>query len=251
VHPELKIYFTKHVKPKKRHEIEIMSRICYNITKYRNVKYIVDFGSGVGHLCRVLSFGYQVQVCGIEQQAALIEQARLTTHSLIMNFIGNITNIQKKKNRKLDMQTKTAFNKVLQQTNDMLPKYLNMKITDKTSASCLIKKLKQEFGVSESEAFKCGFIGLHPCGDLGAILMNIFLCCSEIKFINFSGCCYMKLTTHIGSGEFVGYPLSDYVRSLPSANTRLTYESLEIACHAIEMYSKRLKSGKYDGLKVT
>lgn len=39
-------------------------------------EYIVDIGSGLGHLVRMLSYGYGLKVCGIEAQNKLNTQAR-------------------------------------------------------------------------------------------------------------------------------------------------------------------------------
>lgn len=86
-----------------------------------------------------------------------------------------------------------------------------------------------------------GLVGLHPCGDLGPLLLKHFVNCEDVKFICLVGCCYMKLTSN-------GYPMSKHVQNLNSA---LSYPSREIACHAIEVYSERLRQGNYEDLKVS
>lgn len=85
-----------------------------------------------------------------------------------------------------------------------------------------------------------GLIGLHPCGNLGPLLLNHFVNCEAVKFICVVGCCYMKL-------ESRGYPMSEYVKTL---DCRLSYVSREIACHAIECYVDRLRKGQFEDLKV-
>lgn len=105
--------------------------------------------------------------------------------------------------------------------------------------------------------FSFGIIGLHPCGDLASILMNLFLNCSQAKFINLVGCCYLKLsavsnTNPLTDGnEFVGYPLSSYLQhSTPLDRVALSFEAKEIACHAIETYTMRLETNNYEYLRV-
>lgn len=49
-------------------------------------------------------------------------------------------------------------------------------------------------------------------------------------------------------GEFNGYPLSKYLSSF--ANCKLSYTALEVACHAIESYCDKLKTGNYKDLIV-
>ena len=68
--------FSKNVKLKKRHEILNFSKVCSEYAERLNVKYIVDFGSGMGHLARTLTYGYGLRVCCIEMQETLIETAR-------------------------------------------------------------------------------------------------------------------------------------------------------------------------------
>lgn len=85
-----------------------------------------------------------------------------------------------------------------------------------------------------------GLIGLHPCGDLGPLLIQHFVTSDKVKFICVVGCCYMKLSNS-------GYPMSDYAKRQDSS---LPYVSREIACHAIETYTKKLSKGDYKDLKV-
>lgn len=101
--------------------------------------------------------------------------------------------------------------------------------------------------------FKFGIVGLHPCGDLAAILMDFFLKCPQAVFVNLVGCCYMKLTTQNENDpvSFLGYPLSNHLlHPTPPTYHQLSYEAREIACHAIERYEHRLAAAEYEYLKV-
>lgn len=89
--------------------------------------------------------------------------------------------------------------------------------------------------------------------------MTFFMQCPEAAFVNLIGCCYMKLTcakrnqlyeSKATASDFIGYPLSEFLRGERSFDAHLSYEAREIACHAIENYSQRLASGNYDYLKV-
>lgn len=75
-HPRLKNLFCKHVKQKKRHEIMKMAEECHKTCKELECEYIIDVGSGVGHLARVLAYGYNLNVLCLEAQSELIEQAQ-------------------------------------------------------------------------------------------------------------------------------------------------------------------------------
>lgn len=74
-HPQLKNLIKKRVKPKKQHEIERMAALCNSTAAKSNIKYIIDFGSGIGHLSRILGYGYGLNICCLEQQKELTEQA--------------------------------------------------------------------------------------------------------------------------------------------------------------------------------
>jgi len=39
-----------------------------------------------------------------------------------------------------------------------------------------------------------GIVGLHPCGNLAAILLKLFTNCPAARFISIVGCCYHKMT---------------------------------------------------------
>lgn len=66
----------KNIKAKKRHEIERMSRLTAEAAKKLGIKYVVDFGAGLGHLARLLCYGYGLNVCCLEKENALIHQAK-------------------------------------------------------------------------------------------------------------------------------------------------------------------------------
>ncbi|KAL5287630.1 RRNAD1 family protein [Megaselia abdita] len=116
------------------------------------------------------------------------------------------------------------------------PKHINLKLTKELTTEDFLTKIeceKEDFGV----------IGLHPCGDLSSILIRHFVQCKNAKFLNILGCCFMKLSQE-------GFPMSRFLKGFNNDFHKLSYESREIACHAIEMYKTRLEQKDYDYLKV-
>lgn len=69
------ILLKKKIKAKKQHEIERMSELTAKIANELNVEYIVDFGSGLGHLARFLAYGYGLNVCCVEKEQSLTDKA--------------------------------------------------------------------------------------------------------------------------------------------------------------------------------
>lgn len=74
-HPKLKTLFLKHVKPKKRYEIFRMAEITARSAKQLGVTFLVDVGSGLGHLSRIMAYGFSLTVCCLESQLSLSKQA--------------------------------------------------------------------------------------------------------------------------------------------------------------------------------
>ena len=107
---------------------------------------------------------------------------------------------------------------------------------------CSAEELLSQLGLVTSQLERYIITGLHTCGDLGATVMKAFRESHQIVGLVSLGCCYMKLSSHENalSAETVGYPLSDYVRSL-LPESALSYEAREVACHSIEDYCQRLE----------
>lgn len=64
------------MKLKKRHEINEMAEFVIVNAKNSHCRAVVDFGSGLGHLIRILSYKYNLEAVGIEMQGQLTEEAR-------------------------------------------------------------------------------------------------------------------------------------------------------------------------------
>lgn len=89
-HPRLRNLFLKHVKLKKRHEISVMADVVTYVACERNCNSVVDFGSGLGHLIRLLAYKNGIQAAGIECQNKLTEEARSVsgrTRMIIVDLI--------------------------------------------------------------------------------------------------------------------------------------------------------------------
>lgn len=86
-HPRLKNLFLKHVKLKKRHEICLMSEVVSATAVESKCDAVLDFGSGLGHLVRVLAYKNNLYAAGIECQPQLTEEARSVQLVCILVFI--------------------------------------------------------------------------------------------------------------------------------------------------------------------
>ncbi|XP_028133872.1 methyltransferase-like protein 25B [Diabrotica virgifera virgifera] len=215
-------FFWKNVKLKKRHEIDIMAKLCYRLAKETNCFHIVDIGSGVGHLSRMLSYGYGIKVCTVEAVEAFTKLAE----SMDSNFENALT-------KRNICHIKNTFKTV----------HINKRITKDITVQDFLTIVQNAF---DNKNVRFGIVGLHPCGDLGATLLKLYMECPNIVFINIASCCYMKITLNPTTESC--FPLSNFCKA---QNIVLSYLVCEIACHAIENYSEKLKNdAEYEKLKI-
>ncbi|XP_003703845.2 methyltransferase-like protein 25B [Megachile rotundata] len=221
--------FSKHIKKKKRYEIQEIAQVCADCAHEANCKCIVDIGAGMGHLARILAFQYGLYVTCIEQDCILLQQARKWDQELFLSIKKHLPNFCQKCPQQFIAKLESA------------------NLVESQLVSQLQELFQNKFNLDELET-KFGLVGLHPCGDLAPILLKLYSSRSEAKFICIVGCCYMKLTIQSEVSGLKGYPLSKYL--LLRKNHLLTYTSLEVACHAIEKYCDKLKIGNYEDLIV-
>ncbi|XP_012234528.1 methyltransferase-like protein 25B [Linepithema humile] len=219
----------KHIKIKKRHEIQQITQICTDCAQESGTKCIVDIGAGMGHLARSLAFKCGLCVTCIEQDVLLSQQAR-----------------------KWDKELLVSLSKHLPDLPVDLPQHVSLKLEnttlDQTKTIKNIQKIfSNNFNLDEKKS-RFGIVGLHPCGDLAAMLLKLYTSQCEARFICIVGCCYMKLTFEHPDDVLNGYPLSKYLSSF--TNHKLSYTALEVACHAIESYCDKLRTGNYEDLIV-
>ncbi|XP_078041599.1 methyltransferase-like protein 25B isoform X1 [Augochlora pura] len=221
--------FSKHIKKKKKYEIQEIARVCANCAYYSNCKCIVDIGAGMGHLARTLAFQHGFYVTCIEQDYTLLQQARKWDQELLLSLKKHLPNFCEK--------SPQHYPTKLELSN----------LVESELVSHLQDLFQNGFNLSKADT-TFGLVGLHPCGDLAPLLLRFYTSKSEAKFICIVGCCYMKLTLKSEIGQPKGYPLSQYLTS--RKDNALSYTSLEVACHAIEKFCDKLKTGNYEDLIV-
>ena len=90
-HENLKHIFRKHVKPKKQHEIARLGSLVKLVSDETNVQQIVDVGSGVGHLSRMLSYAHELKTVSIDAKEKHITSARTFDNQLAKQLQKNVT----------------------------------------------------------------------------------------------------------------------------------------------------------------
>lgn len=158
--------FRKHIKPKKSHELCRLGQTCSIVAKATCSPTVIDIGGGIGHLSRLLTFGYGLNLVCLECNEDLAKQAT-----------------------RLDIQFAEMCAKIgIAVDENSLPVHVTamlspdaVNLTDLLNAHSV--KLEGSYGLA----------GLHTCGDLGPTMIRHFARDPDIRFILAIGCCYMKM----------------------------------------------------------
>ncbi|KAK7066453.1 Ribosomal RNA adenine dimethylase domain-containing protein 1 [Halocaridina rubra] len=230
-HKLLQHVFRRHLKPKKQHEIARLAYIAAKVAHIACNDILVDVGSGQGHLSRFLAYGHSVRIVCLEAQDEFIKGAK-----------------------KFDHQLETAIEKMKRSAKygvtfhlPLAPRHAVCHLDVDMDPLIFEEVVKNTWPELDSRVETCGLLGLHTCGNLAATLLRLFTHLPTCQAVISVGCCYMKLNENCNETTSPGYPMSEFVKAL--ASNRLTYEAREVACHAIEMYTDRLKLGA-ENLKV-
>ncbi|XP_023345260.1 protein RRNAD1 isoform X2 [Eurytemora carolleeae] len=221
--PTLKQIFRKHVKPKKQYELARLGKFTYDILNQINVNCLIDVGSGQGHLARYLCYSYSLQVACVDSNKDFTDSAR-----------------------KFDIQLEQSFRKLERRGEHCLhiphtaPVHVNAWLQPVMDLQAFHSILSEKFHIYDTSLRYC-ILGLHTCGDLGPVLIKMYAQDTKATVLNSIGCCYMKIKEH--------FPMSLFLRGVET-RWKLNYTNAELACHAIEMYTERLREGEEDKLKV-
>jgi len=221
-HESLKHVFRKHVKPKKQYEMCRLGKLSSSVARsVKNVNKILDIGSGVGHLSRYLCYNHNMTVACVDGDDNLTVSARKFDEELEKA-------VEKMKKRSLDND----------QVLDLppAPVHVTCHISPDMNLDTFHGLLRENFHLSNDDddnksMLEYGLVGLHTCGDLAPVILRMFTLDPASVMINSLGCCYMKIKHH--------FPMSRHV----SERTwhELTYTSTELSCHAIEVYTEKLR----------
>jgi len=224
--------FTKHIKPKKRHELSILPNIINKVCKQSNSNNVVDIGSGLGHLSRMLAFQYKLNVTAIEmagQRLPIAEQ-----------FDKELEKELRIKNRQADV------------LNYGCVKHIAKMVDPDITNSEFISLIKNNDKISENNNENSVLVGLHTCGDLASTMVRVFKNTPSVMGLVSVSCCYMRMSLdnkndteyaeidNNTKNETFGFPMSRFVQSIPYQP--LKYKSFEVACHFVDDYVRKLQT---------
>jgi len=220
----------RQMSPKKIHEIERLSEfislfsraVCKdcNNEAHDSIPTILDIGSGKGYLSHVLYEKYGLNVVAVDHNEQLVKKIQ-----------DKVDHKKKDRNQKNKFKAITSH---LECNREQLSKMVNQMLeTSKSVSSC---------------SGNC-IVGLHTCGDLSPILMDMYI--NDVNYTKIEdtkpltalvnvGCCYHKMSeryvsdiTDTDSKVFTGFPLSNFVNTYVLKNMKefqLTRSGLILGC---------------------
>ncbi|XP_066152350.1 probable methyltransferase-like protein 25 [Euwallacea fornicatus] len=207
------------MKPKKSHEVEVLSGVVAAVNNIAETTHIIDIGDGKGYLSSMLALHYKIPVLGVDASEVNTNGAVNRANKLSKVWNGVVTNVH---THKTSIDLYKQITKYVDETVDF--KELVSNIFLETSG-------------------RIGLVGLHTCGDLAANCLKIYNKHNDIKMICNVGCCYNHLTEHLGK-ERIGFPLSNLLREkkfkLNRGARMVAAQSIERILHLKERPSKTI-----------
>ncbi|RZC31870.1 presequence protease, mitochondrial [Asbolus verrucosus] len=139
---------------KKKHEIVALAPLIKEICDESGCDFIVDVGTGLGHLPQLLHEKYNYRILGIEGSPENVQQARAN-----------------------QMKYPKSVNAI---------KYVTHFITNQSEEQ--INKMVEEIAMSSA----C-ITGLHACADLSVTVLELFMKLEFAKSLVIMPCCYHRL----------------------------------------------------------
>lgn len=219
--------FRKHVKLKKQYEITRLAMVVELLAHKCSCSHVLDVGSGQGHLARLLALGKKLRVATVDLVGSHLESAQRFDHQAIEH-----------------VRKRNAMAKDLEETEPScdLPQHVELEVSMSTTPAELKKVAETAWGNGDSGAENFVLVGLHTCGDLGPSMIQLFANSPAARGLVSVGCCYMKLNESRCERQEDGkaYPMSKHVQAM-GTKAVLSYQAREVACHAFEVYVKRLR----------
>ncbi|KAL3231944.1 hypothetical protein MRX96_023205 [Rhipicephalus microplus] len=123
-----------------------------------------------------------------------------------------------------------------------LPQHVELEISMATTPAELEEVAGKAWGRGKSGVDNFVLVGLHTCGNLGPSMIQLFADSPATRGLVSVGCCYMKLNEGRCDElkRKMAYPISSHVCALGQV-AALSYQAREVACHAFETYTRKLK----------
>ncbi|XP_062510529.1 probable methyltransferase-like protein 25 [Corticium candelabrum] len=174
------------MKAKKVHEVERMVSFVGALCREKEIKHVVDVGSGLGYLGQALSSQFGLKVLGLESVETRCRAASRRQERLLS---GSQTEIET-----------TTVNFAVNDVDKNVSEFHDM--------------LRRFSGIRGERGNPVCLLGLHCCGDLTPLMLKRFTeCCPSKSVLVCIGCCYHRMST-TDKEQFRYFPMSAGVKSV-------------------------------------
>ncbi|XP_057303725.1 methyltransferase-like protein 25B isoform X1 [Hydractinia symbiolongicarpus] len=223
---DLSMMFKKHIKLKKRHELSVLPQVINTVCKETKTTNVVDVGSGLGHLSRMLAYKYGLNVVAVEMAGQRLpvaekfdkeieeELKRLNKKDGVTNGYGDVTHIA----RWIEPDISTEeFVKLVYGNNGGAQTSLNNFTDTKEDTRAHLENM--------DGSRHCVLVGLHTCGDLASTMLKVFKNTPMIRGIVSVSCCYFRMSLKEDSnnstcGCRASFTLSSFYQNIKNVQNR-------------------------------
>ncbi|KAI8058590.1 methyltransferase domain-containing protein [Syncephalis plumigaleata] len=233
--PPIKEQILYGMNPKKVHEVERLAWIIAELAKAKEIKQIVDLGSGQGYLSRSLAYQYGLNVLAVDADNVQTCGARRYQAQTERHGKGQLIHAT-------HLVTEKSLDKLLAAIHH----------NDDESTGTTSKKSSND-DTQDVASLSWLLCGLHTCGDLGASSLRLFTEGDAHALVNV-GCCYnllseveqdrsCSITDDTTTDAKPGFPLSHWLISSMSRAENGAYLGLtgrHLACQAPSRWSSQV-----------
>ncbi|KAG8297977.1 hypothetical protein J6590_025193 [Homalodisca vitripennis] len=180
--------------PKKKDEVEIMSEFVHQECKRLSIGKILDLGSGLGYIDRLLLLrGYRI--LGIESQTKLVAFSIMQKENFFPPCLA----------RNLDYHNMRICGSLISEVKNAV---VNILCKPSGDSLCTSRKVNNNVNkydwdrliplcrdmADNTNSDKICMIGLHSCGDLAVTGIKMFMSLAEVSALVLIPCCYHKMS---------------------------------------------------------
>ncbi|KAJ2453341.1 hypothetical protein EV183_002296 [Coemansia sp. RSA 2336] len=199
-------YFLEGMNPKKRVEVQLLSRLVNTVAKESGCSLVVDVGAGQGYLSRVLAYSsYDLPVLAIDSSPTQQRGAETMQRRTIKRLQGT-------RAAQHGFKWETARAQQLQHA----VMHVGLDRTSELASAAH----------SQAASGRWMLCGLHACGDLSSAILKTFVE-SDAAAVAVVPCCYNHISETPRASTAEGFPLSREMHGV-----RLGQNALKTACQA-------------------
>ncbi|KAG8227566.1 hypothetical protein J437_LFUL000666 [Ladona fulva] len=194
----------KGMSPKKQHEVLHLASFIYQQCNYSQISRILDLGSGLGYLGKLLHHKSGYRVLGLEADAGHVVRAVRMQQPICSSGVNHMALTLNPAHKKEGWNvTVEDVRHALEDQNNWIRKCSCGQVQEEPDSSSSVEESSSKSSDLENKspsklqvADNCVcMVSLHSCGDLSPTAMRLFLQLPETRLLILLACCYHKMKT--------------------------------------------------------